>query len=454
MFRKGNSRIEMCEGPMLKNLIFYSIPLVITNVLQLMYNAIDIIIVGKYEGALALSAVGATSSTVSLLVNTFIGFSMGTLVMASRYYGARDPDGMHQIIHTSISISLVFGVFLAIVGCIFINPILLAMNTPDDVISGATLYATIFLIGTPFNLLFNFGAAILRAIGDTKRPLIFLTIAGISNVVLNLIFVIVFNMGVAGVALATIIAQGISSAFVINCLIKQDGYLKLEFKKLHVYTYQLGQIAKIGLPAAIQSSLFSLSNMLIQSSINIFGSFAIAGNAAASNLEAFIHTGSNSIQQGAVTFTSQNLGAKKYGRMRKVQPATLLLCIACSLTFSCIVFLLRYQLIGLYTSEPEVIEYAVYRVEFFCKIIVISGMLEVTIGHLRGLGHAMFPMLTTLFFVCCFRVFWIFVAFSHFQTLFVLYLSYPLSWAMSFVVVFIFSLVVKRHLPKKDLEEV
>lgn len=450
MIKKRNLRVDMCEGPILKNLVIYVIPLIISGLLQLTYNAIDIIVVGRFDGALALSAVGSTGTLVNTVINAFIGLSVGTLVITSRYYGAKNPDGLHEIIHTSILVAIIFGLIISAISLVAIRPILELMNTPLEVLDGATIYATIFLLATPFNLIYNFGSSILRAIGDTKRPLIFLSISGFINVVLNLLFVAVFKMGVTGVALSTAIAQAISAYLVIHSLMLQEGFLKLELKKLTLYKTQLIQIFKIGLPAAIQSSFFSLCNLIVQSSINLFGTFAIAGNATSANLEAFIYTNSNCVQQSAVAFTSQNLGAKKYKRARKVLPIALFLSCATVFSMAFVMYIFRYQLIGLYTTELEVISYAESRFVFIGGTLFISGMLEVTVGHLRGLGYSTPPMLISLLCICAFRFFWIFVVFPNYQTLFVLFLSYPISWTISLTMMLTLNFIIKRKIPKTD----
>lgn len=298
----------MCNGPLLGKLLLFALPLMLSGILQLLFNAADIIVVGRFTGSHALAAVGSTSSLINLLVNLFIGFSIGANVLTAQYYGAKDQKNIHQTIHTSILISLIGGIILIAVGVLLARPLLELMATPEDVLDQATLYMKIYFCGMPATMVYNFGAAILRAIGDTRRPLYFLFTAGVLNVFLNLFFVIVFHMGVAGVALATIISQTLSAILVVRCLTNLDGICRLYLKQLKIYPEKLLRIVQIGLPAGLQGAVFSISNVLIQSSVNSFGSIAMAGNTAASNLEGFVYTSMNAVYQTALSFTSQNMG--------------------------------------------------------------------------------------------------------------------------------------------------
>lgn len=305
---KKSYEIDMCNGPLLGKLLLFALPLMLSGILQLLFNAADIIVVGRFTGSHALAAVGSTSSLINLLVNLFIGFSIGANVLTAQYYGAKDQKNIHQTIHTSILISLIGGIILIAVGVLLARPLLELMATPEDVLDQATLYMKIYFCGMPATMVYNFGAAILRAIGDTRRPLYFLFTAGVLNVFLNLFFVIVFHMGVAGVALATIISQTLSAILVVRCLTNLDGICRLYLKQLKIYPEKLLRIVQIGLPAGLQGAVFSISNVLIQSSVNSFGSIAMAGNTAASNLEGFVYTSMNAVYQTALSFTSQNMG--------------------------------------------------------------------------------------------------------------------------------------------------
>ena len=436
--RKKQNQIDMTPGAIVKNQILFIIPLMMTSFLQLFYNAVDIIVVGKFAGTTALSAVGSTSSLINLLVNVFMGLSVGTSVTMSLYFGAKDDTNIHRTVHTSTAIATIAGVALIFIGY-FMSPTLLRwMDTPVDVIDQAVLYMRIFFLGMPFNMLYNFSAAMLRAVGDTKRPLQFLAIAGVVNVVLNLVFVVGFKMDVAGVALATIIAQAISMILVLRCLVKSQGAMKLEWKKIRVYKAQLLLMIRIGLPAGIQSSFFSVSNVLIQSSINSFGAVAMAGNAASSNLEGFMFTAMNCVHQSAVTFAGQNLGAGKYKRVRKnlyycfgiVTVVGVLMCTGFAL--------FGEQLLRLYSDNPEAIAIGLERLLFFCSCYFLCGVMDVMTGHLRGLGYSVVPMIVTFCGVCVLRVVWVFAVFRQFPSLGILYISYPVTWIISLIVLYIY----------------
>lgn len=441
------NQIDMTTGSILKKQVMFIIPLLFTGMLQLLYNAVDIIVVGRFAGTTALSAVGSTGALINLQINVFMGLSVGTSVITSLYFGAKDDENMHRTIHTSIALALGAGIFLTFLG-FFVSPILLEwMGTPEDVIDQSILYMRIIFIGMPFNLLYNFSAAILRAVGDTKRPLIFLGVSGIVNVMLNLIFVIVFHLGVAGVGLATIIAQGISVILVTRCLMKSEGALKLTWRKVRIYKEQFIKIAKIGIPAGIQGSFFSVSNVIIQSSINSFGAIAMAGNAASSNLEGFIYIAMNCVHQSAVTFAGQNIGAGEYGRVRKNVYCSLGIVTAIGVGM-CLVFMtFRTQLVGLYTNDAEAIAYGVARLTFISSCYFMCGWMDVLTGHIRGIGHSVIPMFITLIGVCLFRVVWVFGVFATRPTLEILYISYPVTWGLCVIALMTYyQLVVKKEI--------
>lgn len=445
------NQIDMTTGSILKKQIWFIIPLVITGQLQLLYNAIDVIVVGKFAGTTALSAVGSTTALINLLLNVFIGLSVGSSVMTALYFGSKDEENMHKTLHTAIAVAIMGGLILIVAGVIGTPVILRWMGTPDDVIEQAILYLRIIFIGMPFNLLYNFGAGILRAVGDTKRPLIFLSISGVINVVLNLVFVVIFHMDVAGVALATIIAQGVSVIFVIRCFMNSEGALKLSISKIRIYPQTLIKMIKIGLPAGIQGSFFSLSNVLIQSSINSFGSLSMAGNTASANLEGFIYTGMNSVHQSALTFAGQNIGAKQYKRVKQNLYCSFGIVIAIAFGMGGIFALFDEQLIGLYTNDAAAIEIGLSRLRVFCICYALCGIMDVMTGHIRGTGHSMVPMFITLIGVCAFRVFWIFCIFAKWETLDSLYISYPVSWVLSFLALFTYyQLWVKKKLYDED----
>lgn len=441
--------IDMCNGPLLGKILIFYIPLMLSGVLQLLFNAADIVVVGRFAGSDALAAVGSTSSLINLLVNFFIGLSVGANVLVARYYGAGQKKELSEIVHTAVLTSIVSGFVLIFLGICLSAPALRLMDTPENVIDQSVLYMRIYFLGMPFMMAYNFGSAILRAVGDTRRPLYYLLIAGVVNVVLNLIFVICFSWGVAGVAAATSISQIISSALVIRCLIKTDAVYKLNIKELRVNKDKLIKMAQIGLPAGLQSSLFSISNVLIQSSVNSFGSIAMAGNTAASNIEGFIYTAMNAFYQTAISFIGQNYGAQKFKRIGKIAG----ICVGCVFLIGLIMgnaaYLVSGTILKIYSTEAEVITYGMLRMSIICVTYCLCGVMDVMVGVLRGMGYSIMPMLVSLTGACLFRVAWIFTVFKHFGTLESIYISYPISWTLTFMVHLICFVVVYRKLLKK-----
>ena len=436
MKQKQNRRYEMdmTTGALLPKILVFSGPLILTGILQLLYNAADVVVVGRFAGATSLAAVGSTGSLINLIINVFMGLSVGTSVMVARYYGAGDVRMVQDTVHTSILVSLVSGIAVGIFGFFMAKPILRLMDSPEDVIDLATLYVRIYFLGMPFNLLYNFGAGILRAVGDTKRPLYYLTISGAANVGLNLILVIVFQMGVAGVAIATVVSQAISMVLVLLCLIRTHGAIHLDLRKLRIRKGPLLGIIQVGLPAGLQGSLFSISNVLIQSSINSFQSTAMAGNAAASNLEGFVYTAMNSIYQADLTFASQNYGAGKKDRVKSVLWNCLGTVVVIGLGLGLLFQAFDRTLLSVYNQDPAVIDYGVLRMHIILPTYFICGMMDVMVGQLRGIGYSIMPMIVSLTGACLFRVLWIMTIFSmpQFHTLQMLYISYPVSWALTF----------------------
>lgn len=451
--RKKSRRYEMdmTTGPLLPKILVFSGPLILTGILQLLYNAADVVVVGRFAGATSLAAVGSTGSLINLIINVFMGLSVGTSVMVARYYGANDVRMVQDTVHTSILVALISGIVVGIFGFVMAKPILRLMESPEDVIDLATLYVKIYFIGMPFNLLYNFGAGILRAIGDTKRPLYYLTISGAVNVVLNLILVIVFHMGVAGVAIATVVSQAISMILVLLCLIRSEGVVHLDLKKLRIRKATLLGIVQVGLPAGLQGSLFSISNVLIQSSVNSFLSTAMAGNAAASNLEGFVYTAMNSIYQADLTFASQNYGAGKKDRVKKVLWNCLGTVTAIGLGLGMLFLAFDRMLLSIYNQDPAVIEYGVLRMRIILPTYFICGLMDVMVGQLRGIGYSIMPMIVSLTGACLFRIVWIMTIFSmpQFHTLQMLYISYPVSWLLTFSIHMICYLTIAR----KKLQE-
>ncbi len=452
--RNKSYEMDMCSGPLLKKILVYALPLVLSGVLQLLFNAADIIVVGRFTGSSALAAVGSTGSLINLLVNLFIGLSIGTNVLVARYYGAKDAKAVEETVHTSVLTAGVGGILLIFVGFFAARPLLELMGTPEDVIDQAVLYMRIYFVGMPAFMLYNFGAAVLRAIGDTRRPLYFLLIAGVINVIFNLIFVIVFHMGVAGVAIATVISQVISAVLVILCLLRTQGMCRLEVSKLHINKHKLVSMLRIGLPAGLQGIVFSISNVLIQSSINSFGSQVMAGNTAASNIEGFVYTAMNAIYQTSLSFTSQNLGAGQYKRIDRILGRCLMVVAIIGLVLGNGAYLLGTQLLGIYSTEAEVISYGLVRLSIVSSTYFLCGLMDVMVGSIRGLGYSVLPMLVSLTGACAFRVLWIFTVFSWERTLICLYISYPVSWLLTASAHFICYLVVRRRVfPKEVLEK-
>lgn len=435
----------MCNGPLLGKLLLFTLPLMLSGILQLLFNAADIVVVGKFSGSHALAAVGSTGALINLFINVFIGFSIGTNVLVAQYFGAKDEKNVQETVHTSMLLAVIGGVFLIAVGLLLARTMLVWMGTPDDVLDQAALYINIYFVGMPAMLVYNFGAAILRAIGDTRRPLYYLLAAGVVNVILNLIFVIGFQMGVAGVALATVISQAISAALIVRCLALSDGIYRLNLRMLHLHKPKLLRIVRIGLPAGLQGAVFSLSNVLIQSSINSFGSVAMAGSTAAGNIEGFVYTAMNSVYQTALSFVSQNVGGGKKERIPKIAWECMAIVFIIGAVMGNAAYQLGGSLLGIYSSDPEVIRYGLARMQMICQVYFLCGMMDVTVGILRGMGYAIMPMLMSLAGACGLRVLWIFTIFRWNRSLFVLYLSYPITWAVTLAAQMICLLVVWKR---------
>lgn len=445
--------MDMCHGPLFKKLIVFALPLMLSGILQLLFNAADIIVVGRFSGSEALAAVGSTSSLINLLVNLFIGISIGGNVLMARYIGAQDYKNARETLHTAVCISLYGGILMIFVGILLARPLLEMMGTPADVINLSVLYMRIYFVGMPAFILYDFGAAMLRAVGDTKRPLYFLTIAGCVNVVFNLFFVIVLHMGVAGVALATIIAQGISAILIILCLVRSEGVLQLSRSEIKLHKDKVKQMLRIGLPAGLQGIIFSISNVLIQSSINSFGSLVMAGNTAASNIEGFVYTSMNAIYQTSLSFTSQNMGARQYKRVDTILFECVGIVSIVGLVLGLGAFLLGHPLLSIYTSSEEVISYGIARLSVVSASYFLCGIMDTLVGSLRGIGYSLMPMFVSLTGACLFRIIWIYTVFQVFHTQFSLYISYPISWILTLCAHLICYLVVrKRAFRKREIQ--
>ena len=439
--------MDLVNGPILKKILAFTFPLILSGILQLLFNAADMIVAGRFAGSIALAAVGATSSLINLLINVFLGLSVGSNVAIAHFYGAKMNNEVSEAVHTTITLALICGFILSILGIIISSPMLSVMGTPEEVLPHSVAYMRIYFLGMPVMLLYNFGAAILRAVGDTKRPLYYLTFAGVVNVILNVIFVVIFNMGVKGVALATILSQTISAVLVIRVLTKTDSVVRLDLKALRLHKDKVIRIARVGLPAGFQGAIFSISNVLIQSSVNSFGAIAVAGNTAAMNLEGFVYNSMNAFHQTAISFTGQNMGARQYGRVKKILASCLGCVFVTGLTLGVISYLFGDRLLSLYTSDSAVIDYGLKRMQVIMLSYFLCGIMDVMVGSLRGMGYSIMPMIVSLMGACVFRIIWIFTVFKLVHTPACLYMSYPISWALTFTVhLLCFMLVAGRRL--------
>ena len=426
--------IDMCTGSLPKKMLRFAVPLILSSLLQLLFNAVDLIVVGQFVDDTAVGAVGSTGSLVNLITNLFLGLSVGTNVLVARYVGSGRDEDASETVHTSLCISLVCGVFLAAVGILFARPMLSLMGSPADVIDQAALYLKIYFLGMPIMMLYNFGSAILRAIGDTKRPLYYLTAAGFVNVFMNLFFVLVLGRGVDGVAWGTVISQLLAAVLILRNLYRSEHCCRLIPSKLRINGSKLASIARIGIPAGLQGCIFSASNVLIQSSINWFGPEAVSGSAAAGNLEGFVYVSMNAFHHTVLSFTGQNYGARNYKRVRQSLFYGLLFVTLVGGILGNLVVLLRMPLLRLYINGREALAYGCVRVISINTLYLFCGTMDVTVGCLRGIGYSLIPMFVSLAGVCGFRVIWIFTYFRSHRELSVLFASYPISWIFTFCV--------------------
>lgn len=439
----------MCNGSIMDKLISFSLPLMLSSILQLMFNAVDIIVVGRFSGSQALAAVGSTTALINIFTNLFIGISLGANVLAARYYAAGRDKEMSETVHTAITLALISGVIMAFVGLIFAKGALELMGTPEDVIRLSTLYMRIYFLGMPFFMLYNYGAAILRAVGDTKRPLIFLIISGCANAVLNMMLVIIFHLGVAGVAIGTVISQMISCVLVLRCLYRSEGSYQLRFSKLSIKSAYLKPIFQVGIPAGIQSTVINFSNALLQSSVNSFGSTAMAGYTAANNVLGFLYVSVNAITQACMSFTSQNYGVGKYKRMDRVLFDCLILTVGVAGVLGGGAYLFGAQIMRIYTQDPKVIACGLEILAITTVPYFLCGIMDLFPGALRGMGYSAVPMILSVIGTVGIRIFWIFAAFPQHRSLYFLFISYPGSWAATIVMqVICFYFVRKRCINK------
>ena len=443
---KDTYHIDLTQGNLIKNLFAFSVPLMLTNCLQMVFNAADTIVVGKFSGSTALAAVGATGSVIFLLISLFNGITIGTNIVVSKYIGAKDDEKTRVASHTSIWLAFSVGIFLTCVGLFFSRPLLKLMSTPDDLIEYSTIYMKIYFTGIIFMLVYNFATAILRSSGDTKRPLYFLMIAGVLNVVLNLLFVIVFHLGVAGVALATVISQAVSAILVMITLMNETNATKFYWGYCKLDLPIAKEILSIGIPAGIQGLVFSFSNVVIQSSINSFGSLVMAGNTAASNIEGFVYTSMNAVYQTSLSFTSQNFGARKYDRIDKILLECLAIVTVVGLVLGQGAYFFGQQLLSIYSSDKSVIQFGIDRLAIISTMYCLCGIMDTLVGSLRGVGYSILPMLVSLTGVCVIRVIWIFTVFKSVHTTFSLYISYPITWVITLVAHGICFMVVRKRI--------
>ena len=441
---KAHHQLDMCHGSLADKILLFALPLMASSMLQLLFNAADVIVVGQFAGQESLAAVGSTTSLINLLIALFVGLSVGANVVVARNLGGQRPKIVSRAVHTAIFLALVSGVFLGVFGFIMAHQLLVWMSSPADVIDLSTIYLRIYFLGMPATLAYNFGAAILRAQGDTKRPLYYLIVAGIVNVILNLFTVLVLHMDVAGVASATTISQYISAGLILRCLSKEEGPLRLNLKKLKMDKVILGHILQIGLPAGFQGIVFSLSNVLIQSSINSFGSTVMAGSAAANNIENFVYQAMNAFYQTNLTFTGQNYGAGDCKRVDKCLFYCQAFVIITGLVMGNLVFACGQTLLSIYNSDQAVIEQGLIRMGYICRTYALGGIMDTMVGSLRGLGYSVVPMFVSLIGACAFRIVWIFTIFQMDRTPANLYVSYPISWAITASVHILYFLYVRR----------
>ena len=445
-------RMDMTEGPLTTKIIKFTIPVMLTGILQLLFNTADVIVVGRFTGKTALAAVGSTGSLINLLVSLFMGLSIGTNVLVARYQGAKDDKAVSETVHTSIALGIVGGLILLIIGVVATRPLLEMMATPEDVIDQSTLYMRILFFGMPLNLILNFGAAILRAIGDTKRPLYYLTIAGVINLFLNIFLVTVFSLGVAGVAIATVISEGVSCGLILLCLKHETGAIRLYFNRIKINPSKCIDIMKIGLPAGLQGCIFSISNVLIQSSVNSFGSTVMAGNTAASNIEGFVYVSMNSLHQTCISFTSQNFGAGKFKRIKKVLINCLVIVAITGLVLGNSAYFFGKFLLSAYNNEAEVISYGLIRLSIISTMYFLCGLMDVMVGAMRGIGYSILPMIVSLVGACGLRIVWIYTVFAKFRTLDILFISYPVTWTITFLSHLVCYYIVTRKYKDKFRE--
>jgi len=448
MFRY-KKKLDMTEGPFLKKMVLFAIPMILTGLLQSLYNAADLVVVGQFRGDMAVAAVGSTGALTNLIVGLFMGLSVGSGVLVAHYIGAKQDDEVKKVVHTSVIVSAVLGVIISIIGFFLSGKFLELMGTPADVLPGATLYLKIIFLGVPASMMYNYIAAMLRSAGDSQRPLIFLTISGLVNIALNIVLVTAFGMGVDGVAIATIISQYLSAIMAFVYLMKTSGVLRLSFSQLKVNFPKVKRMLYIGIPSGIQSSLFSLSNVVIQSSVNSLGANTTAGSAAASNIEAFVYIAMNAIYHVSLTFIGQNVGAKKYKNIRRIIVYCVLIVSVIGIGLGALGILFRYPLIKLYVSEEAAIASAMARFMIIMPTYFLCGIMDVLCGTLRALDRSLTAMIVSLVGACGLRIVWLSTVFVWYPTEFNLYIIYPISWIITCAFHLLFIIIAARKLPRQ-----
>lgn len=448
--RTKKHTIDMCNGPLFSNMIRFTVPIVLMNALQLLYNAADTIIVGRFDGQAAVAAVGATTPMINLIVNVFIGLSIGVNVCIGNYCGAGRDDDVRRATGSAMLLGVGSGLIVTVLGICFSRGILILMQTPEEVLDSAVLYANVYFLGAPANLLYNFLAAVLRAKGDTKRPLFILAACGAINVILNVAFVAVFNMGVLGVAVATVISQYASAILILLTVVRDNG--RRLFSEFKIHGESLKKIILLGIPSGIQGSVFSLSSMVIQSAINSFGAAAIAGNSAAGNIDTFSYIAFNAFQTTAVAFIAQNCGAKNIKRIDRVFKYSLLSAIAVALISGWLIYFLSPMLLDFYLpGDYEAISFGSVRLKYICLPYFILAMMDVTVGALRGFGSSLLPTIISIVGSCGLRVLWIYTVFEYYGNADVLYLSFPLAWLITFLALLIAYIAVRKRKAREFL---
>ena len=446
----GKYELDMCSGSILKKMLVFTLPLMLSSILQLLFNAADIVVVGRFAGDNSLAAVGSTTALVNLLTNLFVGLSIGANVTAARLYGAKQNDALSRTVHTSIAVSLISGVILTFIGFFGAEKMLVLMSTPPEITELAAVYLRIYFLGITALMVYNFGSAILRAIGDTKRPLYYLMASGAVNVVLNLIFVICFKMDVAGVALATVISQCLSAALVVRCLMKEQGAIRLILRSIKIHRQELLSIIRIGLPAGFQGIVFSLSNVVIQSAVNLFGNVVVAGNSAAANIEGFVYVAMNSFYQAVLSFMSQNFGAGNYKRLNKILITGELCVTAVGLLLGNLAVIFGEQLLRIYSDSPDVIAAGMIRLRYISRLYALCGIMDVLVGALRGIGCSIMPMIVSVIGACGLRLIWIATVFTipEYHSVETVFLSYPITWIITASVHLICYIIVRKRVKR------